>query len=141
PVLEIDKDAKLADMARDMGIDATDLADKMEDQVSDWNKGFDSLLMLMGMQAKTLSVSLPIPEHFFNVSLQGFAASINCPQKILVGNQTGERASAEDAADWNRSNMARRTGTCIPAIRDVVNRLERFGILPERDWFVHWQDL
>lgn len=141
PVLEIDKDAKVADMALAMGVDPADLADKMEDQVGDWNKGFDSLLMLMGMQAKTLSVSLPVPEHFFNVSLQGFAASINCPQKILVGNQTGERASTEDAADWNRSNMARRTGTCIPAIRDVVNRLERVGILPERDWTVQWSDL
>lgn len=141
PILEIDKEAKVAEMAQAMGIDAADLADKMEDQVADWNKGFDSLLMLMGMQAKTLSITLPSPEHFFNVALQGFCASVNCPQKILVGNQNGNRASLEDAEEWARVNMARRNDTCIPAIRSLIGRLERVSILPERDWAVNWSDL
>ena len=33
------------------------------------------------------------------------------------------------------------TDRVIPAIMEFVNRLERFGILPERDWFLSWADL
>ena len=37
--------------------------------------------------------------------------------------------------------MARRTNVVIPAIKAVIRRLERFGILPERDWNLDWSDL
>lgn len=141
PVLELDKEAKIADMAAAMGVPVDELADAMDAQVDDFQKGFDKLLMLQGMTAKTLAVSLPIPEHFFNVSLQIFAASIPMPQKILVGNQTGERASTEDAAEWNATNMARRNNVAIPNIRTLLDKLERASVLPERDWHVNWTDL
>lgn len=141
PVLTLDKEARLADMAAAMGVPVDEIADKMDEQVDDFQKGFDKLLMLQGMTADTLQVSLPIPEHFFNVSLQIFAASIPMPQKILVGNQTGERASTEDAAEWNATNMARRNNIAIPNIRELLNKLEGASILPERDWHVNWTDL
>lgn len=141
PILEVDKEARISDMASAMGVDPSEIADKMEDQVRDWQAGFDSLLMLQGMVAKPQSITMPIPEHFFAVALQGFAASINCPQKILVGSQTGERASTEDAAEWAKVNMARRNNTCLPALRRLLNRLEIFGVLPERDWHIDWADL
>ena len=141
PVLEIDKEAKLEEMARAMGVDPSEVADAMNDQVGDWQKGFDKLLMLQGMKASTLGITLPIPEHFFNVALQGFAASINIPLKILVGNQTGERASTEDARDWAQVNMARRDMSVRPNVQALINRLERVGILPDRDWTIGWTDL
>ena len=142
PVFEIDKDAKIADMIKAMGAtDASDLANKMDEQVEAWNKGFDQLLMVMGMQAKTLNVTLPSPEHFFGIALQSFAASMNIPLKVLVGNQTGERASTEDAEDWAQTNMSRRANVVIPNIMVLVRRLADFGMLPERDWFIDWTDL
>lgn len=141
PVLEIDKEARIEEMARAMGVSATEVVDKMNDQVADWQKGFDQLLMLQGMQAKTLGIVLPSPEHFFSIALQSFAASINMPVKILVGMQTGERASQEDASEWAQTNMSRRANQTIPNIMALVNRLERFGILPERDWHLDWSDL
>ena len=141
PVLEASKDADIDDMARAMGVDRDDIVDAMQEQVGDWQKGFDKLLMIKGMTAKTLGVTLPSPEHFFNIALQGFAASINCPLKILVGNQTGERASTEDARDWAQTNMARRNDYVVPSIMEFVRRLERFGILKEKDWTIGWTDL
>ena len=141
PVLEIDKEARLEDMATAMGVAPEAVADAMNDQVEDWQKGFDKLLLLQGMKATTLGITLPSPEHFFNIAVQGFAASINIPQKILIGNQNGERASVEDAREWAQVNMARRNGTARPNIMGLINRLERFGILPERDWVLHWSDL
>lgn len=141
PVLEVDKDAKIAEMAKAMGIQPEGIADAMNEQVEAYQKGFDQLLMLQGITAKTLGVSLPSPEHFWAAPLQSFAASFSIPLKILVGSQTGERASTEDADEWARTNMARRANETIPNILTLVNRLERFGILPERDWHLDWPDL
>lgn len=141
PVLEVDKEARVADMAKVMGVPESEIADKMNEQVEAFNKGFDQLLMIQGMQAKTLSVTLPSPEHFFGIALQSFAASMRMPTKILVGMQTGERASTEDASEWAQTNMSRRTGHVVPNIMALVHRLERFGILPEKDWHLDWTDL
>lgn len=141
PVFEVDKDAKTAEMAKAMGVSQAELADKMSEQVEDWQKGFDQLLMIQGMQAKTLGVTLPSPEHFFAIALQSFAASVPIPLKILVGSQTGERASTEDANEWSQTNMSRRSQQVIPNIMGMVKRLERFGVLPEKDWYPDWTDL
>lgn len=141
PILEVSAEAKIDDMAKAMGVSVEDLADKMNEQVADWQKGFDQLLMIQGMQAKSLSVTLPSPEHFFAIALQSFAASISIPVKILVGSQSGERASTEDANEWSQTNMSRRNSTVRPNIMTFVNRLERFGILAKRDWYLDWTDL
>ncbi|MQW73649.1 DUF1073 domain-containing protein [Sinorhizobium medicae] len=141
PVLEVDKEAKIDMMAKAMGVSVEDLANKMNEQVAEYNAGFDQLLMIMGMQAKQLNVTLPSPEHFYAIALQDFAASMNMPVKILVGMQTGERASQEDASEWAQTNMSRRANQTVPNIMSLVNRLERFGILPEKDWYLDWTDL
>lgn len=141
PVLEVDKEAKPATMAAMMGVPVDQLADKMGEQVGDWQKGFDELLMIQGMQAKALQVTLPSPEHFFMVAVQSFAASLLMPVKILIGMQTGERASTEDADEWAQTIMSRRTSVVIPMIMAFARRLERFGMIPERDWSLSWTDL
>lgn len=141
PILEVDKEAKLQDMAKAMGVAVDEVVDKMDDQVHDFNRGFDKSLMLQGMVAKTLQVQLPSPEHFFGVPLQIFAASMLIPLKILVGSQTGERASTEDAAEWSNTCKAGRTGRVIPNIMSFIERLVRYGILAEKDWHLQWTDL
>lgn len=141
PVLEIDPKARLTDMAKAMGTDEDKLVDAMNDQVEDWQKGFDQLLMLQGMQAKTLGVNLPSPEHFFAVSLQFFAASMSMPLKILVGTQTGERASSEDAKDWAQTINSRRQNETLPNIMQLIGHLTRIGIMDDRDWTARWSDL
>ena len=138
---EIDKETQMQAMADAMGVPMDEVADKIGDAAEDFNRGFDSSMLLQGMKVGTVAVAMPSPEHFHAVSLMGFAASIPIPVKILVGSQTGERASTEDANAWAQTNMARRNGTVIPTIREFVERLERFGILPERDWHIHWSDL
>lgn len=141
PVLEAPADVKISEMAKAMGVTVQDVADKMNEQVEDFQKGFDQMLMLQGMTAKTLGVTLPSPEHFFGSALQSFAASVTMPVKILVGMQTGERASTEDADEWNQTNMARRVNITHPNIMEMVNRFVKWGILPKKDWFIDQADL
>ena len=107
----------------------------------DWQKGFDSLLMLQGIEAKTLGITLPQPMEFVLVAMQSFAASFGIPLKILVGSQTGERASTEDSKEWAKTNMSRRNNTLIPNIMLLVERLVEFGVFKDKDWSVFWPDL
>lgn len=141
--LEIDKDAKIADMATAMGVPVSEVVDRMDEQVENFNKGFDKSILLQGITAKPMQVTLPSPEHFFAVALQLFAASVQMPLKILVGSQTGERASTEDANEWSRTAMSRRTGETIPNIMALIDRLVRFAIIPKSDkgYNLDWSDI
>jgi hypothetical protein len=141
PVLMADSEARLDLVAKAMGIQLDELADKMNEQVEDFQKGFDKMLLLQGMEAKTLGIVLPSPEHFFAIALNSFAASINIPVKILVGMQTGERASSEDADEWAQTNMSRRANYVVPGVMALVKRLEDVGILAQKDWYLDWSDL
>src|SRR5690606_6675770 len=68
--LEIDKDARVEDMARAMGVSTEDLVDKIDEQVEGFNKGFDKSLLLQGIKATPMQVNLPSPEHFFDIAAQ-----------------------------------------------------------------------
>lgn len=142
PILEMDKEADFQKMAKAMGVDQEKLVDVMNEQAAAWQRGFDELLMLQGMTAKLPKIELPDPEHFFMNALQSFAASFDIPLKVLVGTQTGERASTEDASQWNQTCNFRRKNTVIPNILQIVKRLEGCGILKENpEWFIDWTDL
>lgn len=145
PVLEIESDPakapNLAQLAEMLGTDLEGLPEALDNQVADWNKGFDQSLMLQGISAKTLEVKLPQPQEFYDIAAREVGAAFNIPQKILFGTQTGERASTEDAAQWDKHNMSRRNDLVIPNIFDVVDRLVKYGVLPERDYDLNWPDL
>jgi hypothetical protein len=142
PILEMDKEADMTKMAKAMGVPLEQIVDTMNKQAADWQAGFDELLILQGMTAKPMKVELPDPEHFFMNALQSFSASYDIPLKVLVGTQTGERASSEDASQWNQTCNFRRKNTVIPNILQIVKRLESCGILKENpEWFVDWTDL
>lgn len=143
PVLSVDKEATRAKMAAAMGVAEDKLAEAMDAQVTDWQQGFDAMLMLQGITAETISVSLPNPGEFVNVALQPFAASIGMPIKILVGMQTGERASQEDSDEWAVTNMSRRSNIVIPNVLKIVERFVEKGVMPapKSEWSLSWDDL
>lgn len=141
PTLQIDKDAQISDMATAMGVKPEEVADKMDEQVEDYSKGFDSMLLLQGMEAKQLSVTLPQPEEFLRGPLQEFSASFSIPLKVLVGSQTGERASTEDAEEWSKTCNSRRTNILIPTIMEMLERFRLFGVISDDDWQPIWTDL
>lgn len=143
PVLNIDKEAdpqRLADM---FGVAVDELPDKMDEVVGDWQRGFDQLLMLQGIQTQSLAVTLPQPEQFVQTSLMVFAASFGIPMKILLGSQTGERASTEDADEWAETIMGRRAAVVVPNVMAIIARLEEVGVIPTSTigWNLDWADL
>lgn len=141
PVIEAPQGVTPAQVAEGMGVNLTDLSQAINDQVDDFQKGFDKGLLLGGMTAKPMTITLPQPEEFLAGPLHSFAASMLMPVKILIGNQNGERASTEDAREWAQTCNSRRVNYCVPLIRDMLDRLERWGMIPEQDWTIHWSDL
>ncbi|MFC3704486.1 anti-CBASS protein Acb1 family protein [Devosia honganensis] len=142
PLIEAREGVDAKTLAGQMGAGTpSEFIDAINEQIDNFQSGFDKGLMLGGMTAKPMQITLPSPEHFFAAPVQAFAASLHIPVKILLGSQTGERASTEDAQEWAQTCNARRVTRNRPIIQEFINRLERFGILPEKDWFIDWADL
>ena len=141
PVLNMDKDAKISSLAAAMGVETNEVADKMQEVVEDWNKGFDASLFMQGIDAKFPQITMVQPQQFYSMHLQSLAASAEIPLKILVGMQTGERASTEDAKEFDQTIMGRRNSTLKPLIQSFITRMVGLGALEDRDWFIDWADL
>lgn len=142
PIITAPQGMSYVDVQKAMGgTSPEDTKDKLNDKLDDFQSGFDKGLMLGGMDAKVMTITLPQPKEFFEVNVQSFAASMQIPFKVLVGNITGERASTEDAREWARTCMSRRTNLCVPMIQEFVRRLVAWGALPAKDWHVGWPSL
>lgn len=142
PVLQAASDVDFNQLASMLGTDLAGLPDALDEVIARWTKGFDESLVLQGMEAKALDIRMPTdPEKFQSVPLQEIAAAWPMPMKVLTGMQTGERASTEDAREWAQICMSRRNNLVIPNVMEIVHRFERWGILPEMDWWLDWADL
>jgi hypothetical protein len=140
-MLNVDKDANVDNLARMLGVPVEKISEAMDEVVEDFDKGFDRKLMTQGIEAKNLAITLPDPEKFVLVALQSFAASIPIPLKILIGSQTGERASTEDHKEFAQTCQTRRTQLVVPNIRRILAKLAALKVIPERDYFVSITDL
>lgn len=141
PILNMDKDASPESLAAAMGVPVSELTDKLNEVIKDWQRGFDQLLFTQGIDTKTLNVRLPQPKEFVDAATQSFAASLSIPMKILLGSQTGERASTEDGKEWCETVMSNRNNFVIPNINRIITRLQGFSVVPKGEWIVSWTDL
>lgn len=141
PMIEAGAGVDPQDLARSMGVDVAGIKQALNDQIDDFMLGFDKGLVLGGMTAKPLQISLPQPKEFLEGPINSIAAARMIPVRMLMGSQSGERASTEDAKAWALTCNSRRVNRCKPLILEFINRLEAWGIIPERDWFIGWPDL
>ena len=142
PIIEAPKGVSPQDVQRGMNAATpADVLDKLNETVDDFQSGFDKALMLGSFSVSPLTITLPQPKEFWEPCVQGFAASMSIPFKVLIGNVTGERASTEDANEWAQTNMSRRENRVLPILHEFVDRLVRWGVLEAKDWTIDWQDL
>lgn len=112
----------------------------LDEKAKKLNSGFDTSYISQGMNVAPFSISLPQPKEFFDIPLASYAAGRSMPVKELVGMQTGERASTQDAQAWNNAIMSRRNRWTIPSIRALLQQMERFGMI-SAGWVIEWDDL
>lgn len=133
-----------AQLARALGVTEAELSNAMDDQVRRLNDSTDSAVMMQEGDASVLSVAVADPEPTWRTALNEFCATVPIPVKVLIGMQTGERASTEDAKDWVKTRMSRRNGFLTDVITDVVSRFWTLGIIPpaqNEEITVGWSDL
>lgn len=131
----------LANIARNAGVPLADLHQVFDEAIRAANDGNDSGLVTQGADVSTLVANVPDPAPHFDVSLQDFAASVRMPAKVIVGSQTGERASSGDIDDFNRRAQGRRVNELSGDIEAVIDHLTRLGILLDVESAVIWSDL
>lgn len=142
PIIEAPSGVTPADIQRGMGVGTpAGVLDKINEQVDDFQSGFDKALMLGGFTVKPLNIALPQPKEFWEPCVQSFAASMSIPVSILLGNTMSERSSTEDAQDWSRTNNSRRENRIIPVLNEMLERFVAWGILDAKGWTIGWQDL
>lgn len=139
--LEIDPAADFMKLAQSLGVQTHELGDKINSIADDWLSGFDKSLMLQGIKANALNITLPQPEYYQSGPTQLFAASVRIPLRVMIGNMTGERASTEDERSWAKRCNGIRDSEKRPLLKAVLNRFEKCGALPERDYYLEWSDL
>lgn len=142
--IEYESGIDWAKIAESYGLKLEDLRVATDRYMKMINRGSDSAISVQGGKVNMLSTTIADPEPSHRVSSMNIAASYSMPTKILVGSQSGERASQEDYKEWNATCQSRRTGTLNPEIKRMLEtKLVPHGIItpPPLDYVIKWDDL
>lgn len=129
--LEAEKDARL-----DMGLEAKQA---FQDEINDFNNGFQDFIRLQGMKANQLQPGLFSPRDSFDIAVEEIAGTTGIPIRILTGKGGGQLAGAEDRASWNSLVTDRQDAECSPWLLRTLQILHEVGLidLPD-DAVVAW---
>lgn len=138
---EFDKEIDFAEIARAHGVEVSALKEAIEQHTRSMNMANDAAVVIQGGKANMLVAPIADPEPSHRVTSMNVAASVTMPAKILIGSQSGERASTEDYKEWNETCQSRRTGELTDELTEFVDRLIAHGVLPSARYEFVWDDL
>ncbi len=140
-----DKEVNLAQIARDYKLDDVgQLQELFNKEARDLNNGGDRLMITQGATATPLVSAVADPSPHYDISIQTVAASTGLPAKVIVGMQTGERASVEDLKQFNKRGQGRREGPLAMDGDQIVEHLVRIKAIapaPGAETTFMWDDL
>lgn len=103
----------------------------LADQIDEYHNNFRRAIFANG-EVQTLDTDTQDPTGHLESQYRALAAGHDIPQSILMGNETGERATQEDRALWHERIAEFRAEFCAPRVlRPLIDRLVSVGILPE----------
>lgn len=143
--VDYDKEVNLGQIAKDYGLkDVSELKQLFDDEAKNLNSGGDRLMITQGARATPLVSTVPDPEPHYNISIQTISASTRMPAKVIVGMQTGERASVEDLKQFNKRGQGRRVADLSDDSDQIVEHLIRIKVIepaPGTEFTTMWDDL
>lgn len=98
-------------------------------------------IMSPGMKPHVLSANMPASKDHFNNALNEVAAASKIPATILIGQQTGRLASTEDSRSFLATGNSRRENYVTSLIKSVLDWFIEYGVLPDSEYKVCWDDL
>lgn len=140
--INFEKEVDLSGLANLYGVSLNELQEKFNEVAKEINAGNDTILITQGATATPLVSEVPDPSSTYNINLQTIATSVDIPVKILIGMQTGERASTEDQDYMNARCQSRRESELSIEIDDFCDKLIELKVInpiPEKS--VIWDNL
>ncbi|HFK4479537.1 TPA: phage portal protein [Citrobacter sedlakii] len=139
--VNFEKEIDFSNLASLYGVSVDELQEKFNEVAGEINRGNDVLMTTQGATVTPLVTAVADPTATYDVNLQTFAASVDIPVKVLVGMQTGERASTEDQKYFNGRSQSRR-GDLSFEIEDFSDKLIDLKIIDSAsEKTVIWDDL
>lgn len=139
--MNFDKDIDFNNIASMYGVSVESLQEKFNEAAVELNRGNDQILVTQGATVSPLVAAVADPEPTYNVNLQTVSAALDIPSKILVGMQTGERASTEDQRYFNSRCQSRRKELSFD-IEELVDHLILIKVIePISKFSVMWDNL
>jgi hypothetical protein len=117
-------------------------ANAILDSMDDFDNDISRSLVTVG-DVKMLQTTLADPTNAWTIAVNECAAHHSKPMTILVGHQTGERASGEDIKNWNRVIMDRQEQVGNEMITGLLNDwMIKFNFPEPKDKInIVWRDL
>lgn len=134
--INYDPEVDLVEAAKHYGMELPAFKAQFDDAVRKLNRANDMAMMTQGATVTPLVTQVADPEPTYRVNLQTVAAGVDIPSKILVGQQTGERASTEDERYMSARCQSRRDSELSREITDFIRHLQRCGVVDAKDEIV-----
>lgn len=139
--INFDKDIDFNNLASMYGVTVDELQERYNEAAREINRGNDTLLITQGAQVTSMVSAVSDPSPTYDVNLKTFSSSVDMPSRIIVGNQSGERASTEDQIYFNGRCQSRR-GDLSFDIEDMVDKLTYLQIIkPVGKFSIVWDEL
>lgn len=119
--LDVDKEMELTPE------DAQDLSDEAEEYQHELRR----IIRTKGVKVTNLGSDVASPKDHFNVLISSISSSTGIPQRILLGAEAGQLASAQDRANWAERIDERRVDFAeAQVLRPLISILTGAGLLP-----------
>lgn len=104
--------------------------ERFDQDVEDFNKGFDNSLLVAGMKANPMQSGISDPMNHWQICVNEIAASTGIPVTILIGQMTGRLASDEDQKQLGKYKQGRCNNTLTPMLRRFFSHMAKVGLMP-----------
>lgn len=139
--INFDKEIDFNNLASLYGVGVNELQARFDEVAVEVNRGNDTTLTTQGATVTPLVSAVADPSPTYDVNLKTFSSSVDMPSRIIVGNQSGERASTEDQIYFNGRCQSRR-GDLSFDIEDMVDKLTYLQIIkPVGKFSIVWDEL
>lgn len=117
------------DVDKEMTFEPAD-AEKLTEELEEYQHQLRRFIRTRGVKINNLGSDVSDPSGSFTALMSLLASATSIPQRILMGAEAGQLASAQDRANWAEYLERRRTNMAEPYIlRPIFRHLELIGVL------------
>lgn len=117
------------DVDKEMEMEAADAKD-LSDEIDEYNNDLRRVIRTRGVKVTNLGGDVSDPKNTFSVLIATLSGASGIPQRILIGSEAGQLASAQDRANWADRIDERRADWANPIVlHQLIKLLTSVGYL------------